>query len=268
MNDQTSTATVSQVAHVPPRKASQSIVILLAILLAAGPLAYSYGRRELARWHQAAGYERLLQGDLEGALAGIDRAVRWDPRSANLIMQRASWKMRTGSADTALADCDLALELARGEFDSRGTEASRLLLALALNQRAYAYALADSNLEEALEQVEQAIKFLGDDYNLLDTRGYLHLKLGHLVKAQRDLERAVERAENSYKLARLNLRRRAREMVDTRPIAESERSLNEGLAVLTHHRGELYQQLGREEEAMRDLQRAKRIGYNPQQGVW
>ena len=63
-------------------------------------------------------------------------------------MQRASWKMRTGTIDTALADCDLALELARGEFASRRTEASQLLLALALNQRAYAYALADATLKK------------------------------------------------------------------------------------------------------------------------
>jgi tetratricopeptide (TPR) repeat protein len=268
MNDQDSTLSAAKLPCVPPRNPAQAIVILLAILLAAGPLAYSFGRRELARWCQAAAYERLLEGDLDGALAKIDRAVRWHPRDANLMMRRASWKMRTGTIDTALTDCDLALELARGEFASRRSEASQILLALALNQRAYAYALADANLEEALEQVQQALDMLGDDYSLLDTRGYLHLKLGHLEEAQRDLERAVERAESGYKLARMSLRHRAREMVDTRPIAEAERLLDEGLAVLTHHRGELYQRLGRMDEAARDIQRARRIGYDPAKGVW
>ena len=107
------------------QKKAQTIVILAAILIAAGPPAYSFGRREMARWYLAAGFERLLQDDLDGALAKIDRAIAWTPRDANLIMQRASWKMRRGNLDTVLADCDLALQLARGEFASRRSDESQ-----------------------------------------------------------------------------------------------------------------------------------------------
>jgi tetratricopeptide (TPR) repeat protein len=249
------------------QKVSQRVVVLVAILIVAGPVGYSFGRREMARWYGAAGFECLLEGDLTGALTCIDKAIAYNPHDLNQIMRRANWKMRTGSVKTALPDCDLALELARAEVASGG-EGSQSLLASALNQRAYAYALDGSNLEQALQNVEQALGIVGNDYNMQDTRGYLHLKLGNLDAAQYDLEQALKSAENSYKQDLAFLRTLSRESVDQRPIQAAQRTLREALAVLTHHRGELYEQLGREEDAIRDLRRAKRLGFDPRNGVW
>ena len=250
------------------RGRSQSLVILVVLLVVGGPLLYSYGRQELASWHLAAGYEHMLSHNMEAAIAEIEKAIRYQPQDAILRIRRVSWKMQTGELESVLDESALALDLARAAYGSRNTPQAHRQLATALNQRAYLCALSETNLEEALDDVEQAIGMLGNDFGFLDTRGYIHLKLGNVEDAQRDLEDAVNLAEASFKGSMMQIRRQCRNMVDTRPADVSERVLRESLAVLTHHRGELYEQLNRPEDAERDITRAIKMGYDPETGVW
>jgi hypothetical protein len=45
-------------------------------------------------------------------------------------------------------------------------------------------------------------------------------------------------------------------------------TLNEQLSVLYHHRGLVYEKLNQLEKAVADYEQARRLGYNPDKGVW
>lgn len=246
------------------------IVVLAALMIALGPILYSLSRREVAKWYHAAGYESLLENDLEQALAHIDKSLKWDPGNVDLLMERANWTLRTGNAIASLDDCDEALARARVAYGNEAKEHTLIRLVGALNLRAYAHALANRKLDEALANIQEAFEILGHTSNsaFLDTRGYIYYRQGETQKSFKDMERAVSLAEGSYKMERADLRQHARLMVDRRPAEYQERSLREGLAVLYHHRGLAYEKLGRTEEAAKDFAHAKELGYDPESGVW
>ena len=97
---------------------------------------------------------------------------------------------------------------------------------------------------------------------MLDTRGYLRYLAGEdLHGARDDLERAIDLAEASV---RIDLPGQQA----TTSAHELESSEANDLAVLYHHRGLIYEKLGRSDEAAVDLELARKLGYDPKQGVW
>ena len=79
--------------------------------------------------------------------------------------------------------------------------------------------------------------------------------------------------------------RKARQKDQQRVVADRMRQVHQSeheLAILLHHRGEVYQALGEHyrelgemeeaaaetKKANRDLREAKKLGYNPAEGVW
>jgi tetratricopeptide (TPR) repeat protein len=154
------------------------------------------------------------------------------------------------------------------------------------NNRAYARAIAGIELDEGLADVEQALKRVQqdlDDLNAvpnlpnhfrlrrfqirpqtmpqhekamyLDTRGTLYLLKGRYAEALRDLDEAIQLAEES-----------ARMTFDPSP--RSQRHTAQELSVMYHHRGQIHQMLGHVQEAQADLGKGQELGYDPAHGVY
>ena len=56
--------------------------------------------------------------------------------------------------------------------------------------------------------------------------------------------------------------------VDSRQLDAQQTQLDHNLATLYHHRGEVHEVQGREQQARRDKTEAVRLGYNPDLGIW
>ncbi len=155
-------------------------------------------------------------------------------------------------------------------YESSKSSYNSGLLVTALNQSAYAHALAGTELEESLKHINEAFNIVGHEElgSLLDTRGYLHYLLGNQELALADMEKAVRLMERDYRSQQRLSQEAARPFVDRRPFEYQRRRLKEGMSVLYHHRGLVYQQAGKTEEAASDLARAEKMGYDPANGVW
>ena len=281
-----------------PRGKLRSFVFVVLCLL----LVYSLiveAPREIARWYHAAARERYLDGDITAALTNLDRGLKWSPESPFMYLERAAWKLEQKDLEGSLADCNRVVEIAPqllNPYFLRSTVYNRMghhqeavadlttafkmipshqhdQLHGVLNARAYIRALGKIELENGLNDVQSAIALLEKDTseessrlraNYLDTRGYLHYLLGKQDKALKDLFWAVTLAEQerSLKLARLHFTE-----VDSRKWDAQAIQLDHNLAVLYHHRGLIYQALGREELAEIDLHRGDELGYNPDEGI-
>lgn len=227
---------------------------------------------------------RLESGDVAGSLDDYNQLVRLAPKFAQAYLGRSIVLQRLNRHREAIDDLTKAIELGR---DGDPTP---------LNNRAYARAIAGVELEEALADVQQALDTvernlqqielaMGNNHRAmsrhvlllyaaqrgakaayLDTRGYLFYLLGRYQEAQSDLDTALELAEE----------RKQRELawLDSAagygPAARDrhERRLDQELAVMYHHRGQLHEKLGNQEQAQADLERGDKLGYNPAEGVF
>ena len=263
---------------------------------------------EIARWYAAAAAEAELDADDQRAVQRLGQALRWRPDDPDLLVRRAELRLRLNDRTGSLDDSERALQLTVGGqqvealeqriavFQRMGNhraalqDADRLLELVAaapnrelqlshgrilaypgaLNNRAYACALAERNIEQGLEDIQLAFDLIGseEDSALLDTRGYLMFLAGDLDRALTDMERAVRMAE-AERLAFQRLRSAQRNRgIDPRLLDRHSQLLDQSRAVLYHHRGLVYQQLGRETEAERDLTLAQELGYDPERGIW
>lgn len=249
-------------------------VIAGAILLVAGPIGYFSGRAEIARWHHAAGYEQLLNGDLEKAIGLIDNAIEWDPHSLELITTRANWKTQRGTVDDVLPDCHRAVHMARVAHAQQPSPQTHFKLATTLNQIAYTRALASEGLDSALAEANEAISILGDiapelvDAAVLDTLGYIEYLRGDYAASLKAMLKSVHNAEREFARQQRSLKKRRQQTIDPRPVDHRRQTSMEGMAVLYHHLGLVYQKLGQTELAKKNLALADKFGYDPASGVW
>jgi tetratricopeptide (TPR) repeat protein len=121
-----------------------------------------------------------------------------------------------------------------------------------------------------LEDINRALDLLGPNDNsaFLDTRGYLHYLAGDDDAALRDMERAVRLEESDFRQFRRARPKQLEFGIDTKVLRRMTESREQNLAIMYHHRGLVYQKLGREQDAERDLTRADKLGYDPENGVW
>jgi hypothetical protein len=59
-----------------------------------------------------------------------------------------------------------------------------------------------------------------------------------------------------------------RQVVDRRPVVMAMTQQRHNLAVIYHHRGLVYERIGKTRQAQADLERARQLGYDPEKGVW
>ena len=218
-----------------------------------GPVLWKLGRSEVARWYQAAALEQELEGNLEQAVACLDKALEWDSENAEIFSQRSGLRLRQGNANAAVPDAERATELSRAAYQGRATPDNFAILMMSLNQLAYTYALQGENLEEGLELIDEFFEKTGaQDPSYLDTRGYLRYLTGDKAGALQDMEATVALAEGNRVRQLLEIRRDAKMRVDRRMSVMRERMLTESLAVFYHHRGLVYEAIGKKNAAAQD----------------
>lgn len=125
----------------------------------------------------------------EDALAALLALRRDHPGNAEVTFQTAYAAGDAGRMDLA-EQCYRELIHARDHGDPRSIS----LFVLASNNLAYQLARRGERLEEALELVKGALEEDSDSGYILDTFGYIKLKLGDLGEAQEYLERAARRS--------------------------------------------------------------------------
>ncbi len=133
-----------------------------------------------------------------------------------------------------------------------------------LNDHAYMCALTQMELPSGEHDAEEAIQIAGNEPAFLDTRGYVRFRLAHYDAALDDMQMAIrieEGQEHSGQYDEYELR-----------------LLHRNLAVMYHHRGEIYEKLAEDEKnkdravfkkkAEIDFHRADQLGFDPKNGVF
>ncbi|MBA4019665.1 MAG: hypothetical protein C0483_21075 [Pirellula sp.] len=272
---------------------------VLRMALVAGLLAYAWIHFDVGKnisdqigLHFGQEARRLYQSnDLPRALEAADRAVSWSPQNVDLLMTRSQLKYLNKDYDGALADAKQAIVLSPQDLHAHrmqrqlfhllarhreaATAATELLAhgiedeAELLNSRAYSRALGDFELEDAERDIEKAIKLEKDDNAAyLDTRGYVRLKLGKLDQALADLDQAIKLVEQQQREVEIVGLGRDLSGQFGRSYENQMETLRHHLAVMYHHRGEVYDRQKKRELADRDYAAAKRFGFNPAEGVY
>jgi tetratricopeptide (TPR) repeat protein len=238
----------------------------LRAALASADRALSWEPDSFESWHayvaRAEIREEMKDNIKDRALASLDdlneaikrledpaRAKQPAPDLCDAYAARAGVFQRLGRYREAIADCTTALNMAPGE--------ARWIY---LNQRAYFQALANIELDQALQDVQASLNSRPGDAEIIDTRGYVLFRLGQYDAALKDLQQALSRLGGND-----NLQFRLLALDEFSPRAR--RRLQEAIAVMLHHRGEIRKKLGQEALGDQDIHKAERMGYDPERGV-
>ena len=209
----------------PPRQLSRGIRLMTWLLLLAiiGPCAVTQAPLEIGRWRLAAAVHLRSKGEKAAAYEELEKAIGWFPRSPELFLQRAEWKLDDGQRAEAFADVDRILEFSatssaserhkwltvhsmflqnNGEFSKAVDDLKKIDelshrsgipdRATALNGLAYAQALAKVELDEALDSVKQALELQPNSAAIIDTRGFIYHQQGQYSPALDDFNDAVK----------------------------------------------------------------------------
>lgn len=249
-------------------------------------------RNVAAQYHGQQAVNLGRRNDLDGALVQIHQALAWKPVSPELnlklLLIRAELQHSKQDFAASLADIEQVLTIKpNDEYAQRfridllyRTRRHREAVAAAtemlerrigdeaenLNTRAYARAVGNFELEEALKDVDRALDERPESASFLDTRGYVLFRLGRHQEALDELERAIaltEKQREEFEQLGKNLSN------DKKPDYDRRHKLfDEHLAVMYHHRGEVHEKLGHADEAKKDRFIGTELGYDPESGVY
>lgn len=239
------------------------------------------------------------RGDYPAALAEAEKAVGWSPNDTQLLLIRSEMRRLNKDYRGALADAEAVAALKpddRYASDIRRTmyhmlhehrkavEAATEALdrkigdrAGLLNDRAYARAVGDFEIDQALADIDEAIQLRkgdnrsdGDDgvASFLDTKAYVLFRRKQYPEALKELDPAIAHTEREHKELELRLTGGVRRRPDDRDPFSKLQRVEHNLAVMYHHRGEIYEQQGKAAEAKRDFEAAVDLGFNPAEGVY
>lgn len=268
--------------------------ILAILTLVAVPLVVKQAPREVARWYQAAAFESRLDGQAERAYQQLSQAAAWDPANLDFAVLRATWLREDDRTQEALAACDSTLQ-ANPEHMAALAERSQILQqlgrfadavadwktishvneqssvlpdVLVWNALAYARAVADLELAEALADAERAVARIPESAALLDTRGYVYYRLGKDADAKRDLDKAVALADaQRAPLANAPPKNRSSQ-TDSREWDSERKRLDNELAVIIYHRSLVLERLGDVSAAEADRARVRQLGFTPDEHLF
>ncbi|MCC9605778.1 tetratricopeptide repeat protein [Blastopirellula sp. JC732] len=246
-------------------------------------------------WYWASALEKLEAGENDQAIELGQKALEWSGDSPEMHLRMAELLYRAGrneearelleksdqgaSEDLSYLEMKSFLLSRLGDHQGSIAVADKLIeqaqegkfhLHRALNIRAYSTALAWSDgadlpkesLDQALEDIDQAIKIYGAEASYLDTRGYVKHFAGDNEGGLNDLNIAIEMYEAS--LAKVEEEEEVWGTMKEMRI----RQIRSVIGVLYHHRGETLQALGRNDEAESDLKKADQMGYSRLKGHW
>jgi tetratricopeptide (TPR) repeat protein len=293
----------------PPPKAGllgrrRRWVIWIMLLVVVGGCLISQTPREIGRWELAAALNARDAGRKEEAYTRLEKAQRWFPDNPILLLQRAEWRLADGDRPAALEDVQRMVELSgesvaslmyhsqflqdAGQFGDAVKDWKKLNQmsernarpdrASALNGLAYAQALAEIELDEALDHVNEALELSQGRPSFMaaasDTRGYLLYLTERYEAALADMNAAVRGYESEIRPPLPHEQRAASRptIPDSRPktVRDLESpDLARVLAVVRYHRALVLKALGRDKEAGEDLARVRQlIGREPDQTLF
>ena len=269
--------------------------ILFMIGVVVGPATVFWLPGEIARWHEAAIIEQWLDGDVAGAIKSLDRVIEQYPDQAGLYVRRAKWNLEIEDYQAALADCDRALAIVPNNYEgyqlrsqanqhqgdyAAGVKDMQMVLALsqrgrpglrpsALNGLAYARALAQTDLGDAVDEIQEVMEVPAHQNQpaFLDTRGFIYYLRRDFKPARADLDRAVERIEQQHAAIAAMMGNTPR-LMDLRVGQRELKNLEQSVAVIRYHRALLYKALRMHTEAEADLERVRALGYEPGEGLF
>lgn len=121
----------------------------------------------------------LALHDLPSASSEIDKALAQRPNGANTLALKANIRAAAGDADGALAAADRAAELSPNS-------------GIANNLSCYVRAVYNRDVaEKALPACNKAVELLPKSPNVLDSRGFVYLRLGRYEEAIADYNAAI-----------------------------------------------------------------------------
>jgi tetratricopeptide (TPR) repeat protein len=267
------------------RSLQAAVVILTASLLVLGPVVVKEAPRERARWYYAAALEHREHGRQEAALSALQTALQLDSRQPDYYLLRAEILLERDETQKCIQDLSQAVAVSpsdrlydvyvrRAEFlqklklwanavddwkqllrhfedpHSLVRFPARLRLHELQNGLAYARALANIELDAALEDVNKALAALDEEpkdgprsgwhsqllATYLDTRGYVYYRKGELSKALQDLDTAVTTFSTLRVAQRGRIAEARKQRVNTRDLDEQSRIFDHTLAVVLQHR--------------------------------
>lgn len=286
----------------PHRIASLSgaLVIVFVVAIVVVPVFYAgHFPEEMGRWRLAAAWEQRLDGKLEAAIDSLNSALESDPGHVEIYLQRAAWYDEIGNREAALRDYNKVSELADNDrrmllgramtYHRMGKPAesirdleqllkatrdqnqlgrsSKARIAIAWNTLAYFRALNNSDLDQALLDIEVSLQLIGPSPALLDTRGYILYRLGEYEAARDDLEEAVKAFSLDLDRARRRLSG-GKGVVDLRVYKLRLQAIQQTFAVLIYHRGLIYEKLGETDRAQADFDQVRDLGFEPGEDLY
>lgn len=279
-----------------------SVLVLLMMAAVFGPGAALQIPRAIGRWRLLEAIRLREAGDEDAAYKKLDEAVRYFPKSPELRLTKAEWLLADGKREDALAAAGEILEVKEetvellqwhsqflqnaGQFVAAVEDWKKILkinevsgnpgTAVAMNGLAYAQALANTELEEALENVSASLDSAEQHPAYLDTRAFVYYRLAQgksgdeakelLTKGLEDMDPAVKAMDRIVAANRTpdqlpaSVRRaRSYRPQTIREMEPSEENLARSSAVMHYHRALLLEGLGRKKEAQAERAVAKRL---------
>lgn len=261
---------------------------ILAMVLV--PFSFGFLPREVARWYAAAATTAEWDGNYDLAQERLAQAIAWDAENPEWYLTRALLHEEHGEYAAALADCDALLELQPENIEALKihsmmcihlgkpdaaindwkqfrslAERDGTLHVSDYNDIAYFFALADRDLDEALVFINRALVNDPENYQLLDTRGYVYYRLNKYAEARRDLDKAVADAKSDLAKREHDIKT---VITDPQRYQEVLHALRKPAAVIIHHRALVLEKLGLEAEAEIDRARVRELGFTPDEHLF
>lgn len=296
MNDlETPTASLNSNGTSPPKSrtspwfffAAASLVILIPTLVWQWP-------HERDRWALAAALRVREAGNKAEASEKVEEVLKRSPQNLSAYLLRAQWHLDDEEYEKSLADFNhlfelrpnaLALYLKRslvlqkmGRHAEAVADLSEILKrtsvdrplerASALNAVAYARAVGNLEVAEALKQIREAVKISPDTSAILDTQAFVLYRMGELTEAERVMNRALELFEPEFKEQQDALAKAAKQTTRTGDREATSKAVQRNAAVLYYHRGVIREKLGAVADAKADFDRVQELGFTPGEDLY
>ena len=169
--------------------------------------------KNLANAYYFRGNAKLGKSDVDGAIGDYGQALRLDPSDADYLTSRAAAYEAKKDIDRALADYNEAIKTNPNSiyaYNNRGAafqrkgdfaraaadygEVTRLQPNNldAWSARCWVRAISPGQTQQALADCNAALKIKADAADVLDTRGFVYLKLGQTDNAIKDFDAALK----------------------------------------------------------------------------
>lgn len=136
------------------------------------------GGERLTEFYRERGFAHMDLSQPGEALADLNKVVQRTPGNAASLSQRSDVLFELGRYDSAIADLD--------------TIAQRGANAALLNQRCWYRAAWNHELPQALADCDAALKASPNSAAILDSRGFVHFRLGDFKAAVADYDAALK----------------------------------------------------------------------------